>query len=138
MIPGEIYHHAQYYKGPDGKPKPKYFVVMAKRPDGDIVLRLLTSKPRPHDPRCNHGPPYPSYFLGILGGPLTRESAVDLRGCDDLDGDLVALCMRKGTITHVTRLAAETLIAVLRCAAEADDTTYAQERLMRDTLATLR
>ena len=138
MDPGEIHRHAQYYTAADGKPMPKYFVVLAKRPDGDIVLRLLTSKPRPHAPSCNHGPPYPSYFLGVLGGRLVAESSVDLRACDDMEGDLAALQARKGIITSIMRLSTVTFCAILECAAGSGDATATQEKTMRDLLATLR
>ncbi len=138
MQPGEIYRHAQYYIDLDGKPKPKFFLVLALTKGGDLVLRLLTSKPRPRAPPCNHGAPYPSYYLGILGGTLSQESSVDLRPHDDLDGDAIALWMRKGIVTATLQLDAQTLCVVLECAAAAADTTTAQERAMRDVLATLR
>lgn len=137
MDVGVVYRHEHYYFDQDGKPKPKFLLVLARRGD-DVIYRLLTSKPRPHNPPCNHAAPYPSYFIGVVGGPLNRESSVDLQPTNDLDGDFAALSIKKGTMHRIVEIETVLLCSILECAAGADDTTMAQERAMRDLLATLR
>ncbi|MGV8923896.1 MAG: hypothetical protein ACOH1L_11215 [Thermomonas sp.] len=42
---GHIYRDAAFYADPaTGELKPKYFLVLATPPRGDIVIRLLTSR----------------------------------------------------------------------------------------------
>lgn len=137
MLVGEIYQHDRFYRSDDGHWQRKYFVVLALPLGADAVVRLLTSKPRPLTPPCNHGAPYPSYFLGIVGGPLTRNSWVDLRGQPDFDADSLAILITRGEISLVATLDVDVLVDVLGCAASADDTTRAQERAMRDFIASL-
>lgn len=104
---------------------------------GDWVFRLLTSceQGRRRDPPCYHGEPYPGYFLGMLGGPLARDTWVDLRPCPDADIDDVQALIRKGVMRLVTRLTGSRLRAALECTAAAADTTRQQEQAIRDVLA---
>jgi len=141
MDVGEICCHEQFYRDTTGQLRAKYFLVLARTEQGDVIARLLTSRYRefrPVEPPCHHGDPYPGFFLGILGGVLTRETWLDLRQFDDLDVDAVAIGLRKGLIRPVMRLDSPRLRAAMECAAGADDTTRQQERRIRDALATLR
>lgn len=138
MRPGQIYRHSRWYKDQRAVWKPKYFVIMALPTGGDAVIRLLTSKPRPETPPCHHGAPYPAYFIGVPGDPLTVKSWIDLRGQPDLDAGALAVGIREGLIAHVCGLPDALLLGALECAASADDVSRAQERAMRDALAALR
>ncbi|WP_257386495.1 hypothetical protein [Tahibacter caeni] len=94
MDVGDICCHDQFYQDANGQLRPKYFLVPARTAQGDVIARLLTSRYRefrPVDPPCHHGDPYPGFYFGVLGGPLTRESWLDLRPFDDLDVDAAAI-----------------------------------------------
>jgi len=141
MDVGDICCHDDFYRDPTGQLCRKYFLVLARTEQGDVVVRLLTSRYRefrPVDPPCHHGDPYPGFFLGVLGGPLMRDSWLDLRSFDDLDVDAVAIGLRKNLIRPVMRLDPALLRAAMECAASADDTTRQQELRIRDALTTLR
>lgn len=138
MQPGEIYRHDAFYRSAEnGRPEPKYLVLLAMLPSGDLVARLLTSRPhgRPEQPPCFHGRPYSSFFLGVIGGTLSSKSWADLRYLDDFDEFEFQRRLKSKRITLTTSLAKNTLIQLLNCVAAAEDTTRLQERAIRDTLA---
>lgn len=141
MQPGEIHHHRHFYLDREtGEFRGKFLLILAEMPGGDLVVRLLTSRPRgrPTAPPCYHGDPYPSFYLGVLGGPLQRESWLDLRLLNDFDGDQVAKEAARGDLSFVMALDPTVFRDALDCAAAASDTTRMQERAMRDLLAKLR
>ena len=141
MAPGDIYRHDSFYLDLEtGELLPKYFVVLAVLPGGDLVIRLLTSRPhaRPENPRCFHGHPYPSYFLGVPGGQLGTKTWLDLRYLADADALDIQRLEHRGTIKLAMTLDAKTMAALLECGAGAEDTTQLQERVMRDHLAKMR
>jgi hypothetical protein len=136
---GEIYRDSAFYLDQNsGELKPKFLLVLAVPRNGDLVARLLTSRYaglRPQNPACFHGDPYPGFFLGILGGQLTRMTWLDLRGLSDLDPWDFAQRQERALLCKIGELPAEQLRPALECAARADDTTRAQERAIRDALA---
>lgn len=138
---GHIYRDDAFYADPaTGELKPKYFLVLAAPPRGDIVARLLTSRYaslRPEDPPCFHGDPYPGFYLGVLGASLGSKSWLDLRPFDDLDRWDFAKHEEAERLHEIMSLPMTRLPAAMECAAGADDTTRAQERLIRDALAAL-
>lgn len=141
MQPGEIYRHDAFYRSQEtGLLEPKYFVLLARLPSDDLVARLLTSRPhgRPEQPPCFHGRPYSGFFLGVLGGPLSSKSWVDLRYQDDFDEFEFQRRLKSKRIVPTTSLSREVLAHLLDCAAAAEDTTRLQERAIRDALAKLR
>lgn len=135
--PGQIFRHTRYYRDDSGW-QTKYLLVLTGTAD-NLVYRLLTSRAhgRPEQPPCYHGNPYPSFFLGIIGGALGAKSWLDLRQQDDYDRQTFAAHIAEGFLTLETALAQAQLCAVLDCAANADDTTRQQSRLMRDERARL-
>jgi len=138
MQPGAIYRHDAFYRSIEsGELEAKYLVLLARLPSGDLVSRLLTSRPhgRPETPSCFHGRPYASFFLGVLGGPLSAKSWVDLRYLDDFDEFEFRRRLGTKRITPVTSLRKETVLELLDCAAGAEDTTRQQERAIRNALA---
>lgn len=138
MRPGEVYFRRDFYMDPEtGELKGKYLLALAHLPGGDIVFRLLTSRPhgRPEAPPCYHGDPYPGFFLGVPGPPLNSKTWVDLRSSDDYDGADAAGDESRGILKPVTTLTPATLRAVLDCVAGAYDTTRLQERAIRDQMA---
>lgn len=140
MLPREIYcHHAFYRDRLTGEVKRKFFVVLARLPSEDLVVRLLTSRShgRPETPPCFHGMPYPGFYLGVLGGRFGKESWLDLRYLDDFDPSGAVALRKRSVLEHEGTLAPSVFPALLDCAARADDTTKAQERAMRDELARL-
>lgn len=141
MVVGEILlNPAHYVDRQTGESKPKYFLILALSRSGDLIVRLLTSRVhgRPEQPRCFHGDPYPSFYLGILGGRLSDKSWLDLRGHPDLDCGTVQKKLQAGQMEVVTTLDRELLAAAMDCAAAAPDTALLQERSIRDSLAQLR
>ncbi len=139
--PGDIFKHTRFYVDRStGEFKPKYLLILSAENGRDLVARLLTSREhgRPEDPPCFHGDPYPSYYLGFLGGQLGKKSWLDLRSLDDIDVDEFRRAIRKNIASRVTSLSAESFTEALDCTARADDTTRQQENLIRDTLARLR
>lgn len=140
MTPGAILKHARFYPDPEsGEMLPKYLLVLAPQTGGDIVFRLLTSKPhgRQESPACNHSPPYPSFYLGVLGGALGSQSWLDLRGIEDYEAGAFSKHLKQGLMTPNMVLSKPLLCAALACAAAADDTTQAQERALRDQRSAL-
>ena len=138
MDAGEIFEHHYFYRDPGTRAwQRKYFVVLAVNPAGDIVARLLTSRPheRPEQPPCFHGPPYPGFYLGVIGGCLVAKSWVDLRYLDDLDAMSVERDLATGTVIGVGQVSRSQLIPLLECAAAADDTTRMQSRAILDALS---
>ena len=141
MQAGDFYFHERFYRDAEtGELKPKYLVLLAPGPGGDWVTRLLTSRAsmRSEKPRCDHGDPYPGYYLGVPGGSLTRKTWVDLRAMPDLDAGSIVALEAKGTMRTSFRLTPKVLIEVLDCAAGAPDTTAQQERALRDQIALIR
>jgi len=139
VAPGQIYRHDHFYRDAAGQWQTKYLLVLTGTPDGDVVFRLLTSQAhgRPEQPPCYHGNPYPSFYLGHLGGVLTAKSWIDLRRQDDYDGISFNADLTARDLSLVATLPPETLCQALDCAASADDTTRQQERLIRDQRAAL-
>jgi hypothetical protein len=141
VAPGAIYRHEAFYRSAEsGRLEPKYLVLLATLPSDDLVARLLTSRSyaRPEDPPCFHGRPYPSFYIGVLGGPLRAKSWVDLRYLDDFDGIEFKRRLNGGRVVPVTLLRNEVLVRLLDCVAAAEDTTRLQEQTIRDELSRLR
>lgn len=138
MKVGEVWSHDAYYLDGDVFRK-KYLLALALHPDGDVVYRLLTSRPhnRPTDPACFHGLPYPAYYLGVLGRGLDKESWLDLRECEDLDSYEFSKLYREGVLQQVGALTKVQLCEALACASNADDTTGRQRRAMLDSRAAI-
>jgi len=135
---GWIYKDDTFYLDQsDGVLKAKYLLVLAALPRHDLVVRLLTSRHpelRPEHPACFHGDPYPGFYLGVLGGPLTARSWLDLRFLDDFDPKEFDRKLQIERLREVMPLPAALLRSALLCAASADDTTVQQERRLRDAL----
>ena len=141
MRPGEIHFRRDFYSDREtGELRGKYLLALALLPGGDIVFRLLTSRQhgRPMTPPCYHGDPYPSFFMGVPGAPLTRNTWVDLRHCDDYDGASASGDRARGNLLWVATLNSAALRPTLECVAAANDTTRIQERAIRDQMAALR
>jgi hypothetical protein len=141
LNPGDIYRHKDFYRDPrTGVLEPKYLLFLARTPSDDLVARLLTSRPhgRPESPPCFHGNPYPSYYLGYLGGALSAKSWVDLRKLDDIDFASATRRKKEGVMDLILTLDLKCLIEVMDCVASADDTTRLQETSIRDQLAIFR
>jgi hypothetical protein len=140
VLPGEIHRHRHFYLDRDtGEFRGKYLLTLAALPSGDLVVRVLTSRPhgRPMEPPCYHGDPYPGFYLGILGGQLQRASWLDLRASDDVDTNDVNKEESRGDLSLVMALNNNLFRQALNCAASANDTTRLQERAIRDLMATL-
>jgi hypothetical protein len=137
VAPGQIFRHSRYYHDANGW-HTKYLLVLAADPD-NVVYRLLTSRPhaRPERPPCYHGDPYPGFYLGLLGGSLSAKSWLDLRRQDDYDHRQFVTDLAAGLLALETTLPHPQLCAALDCAANAEDTTRQQTRLMRDQRARL-
>lgn len=126
--PGEIWRHDRYYlDSATGAWKTKYLLVMAVR-GGNVVHRLLTSRrnSRPYHPPCFHDDPYPGFYLGVLGDPLTQESWLDLRELEDLDAAYFVNKQQSGQMEIVGQLAHPLLCEAILCTANAQDTTRQQ------------
>jgi len=138
---GAIYRHEAFYRNAEsGRLEPKYLVLLAALPSEDLVARLPTSRShgRPEDPPCFHGRPYPSFYIGLLGGSLRAKSWVDLRYLDDFEGIEFKRRVNGGRIVPVTRMRRDVLVELLDCVAAAEDTTRLQEQAIRDELTRLR
>ena len=141
MQPGQLYRHEQFYLSAEtGRYEPKYFVILAFTPAGDVVARLLTSRAhgRREHPPCYHGDPYPGFYLGVLGTPLGAKSWVDLRSLEDFDISDLQRKLKQQQVSLIATLPAITFTALLDCAANADDTTRLQEKSIRNQLVEIR
>ncbi len=139
VVPGDICRHERFYRDVQGNWQRKYLLVLAGTPAGDVIYRLLTSRAhgRPTAPPCFHGLPYPGFYLGVLGGPLTADSWLDLHHADDYDGVDFAADLAGGPMRRIGRLPTPTPCLALDCVAAADDTTRQQEGCIRDARAGL-
>ena len=138
-LPGEIYRHDRFYRNEQGGWEAKYLVVLAFTPGRDVIHRTLTSRRngRPEAPPCYHGDPYPGYYLGVPGVPLTLPTWVDLRAMDDYDSDDFDTDIANGTLQSIMTLPLPVLCAVLACTASAEDTTKQQNQALLDQRARL-
>lgn len=128
-VAGEIWvHHRFYLDNETGEWKPKFLLILANR-GGDITYRLLTSRrnSRPSFPPCFHGDPYPGFFIGVVGGPLNKDSWVDLRECEDFDAQEFDRKVKASLVERVLNLDKATLCDILLCTANAQDTTRRQQ-----------
>lgn len=138
---GEICRHERFYRDQQtGEMRPKYLVILTCPEGRDVIARLLTSRAhgRPERPECFHGNPYPGYYLGVLGKPLTAKSWVDLRFLEDMDAVAFQRRRSKGTLSLITQLPDPIRVGLLECVAGAEDTTRAQENALRNELQTQR
>lgn len=137
MRVGGIYRHADFYFAADtGVALPKFLVILALPPRGDVVLRLLTSRHAYARPiGCHHGAPYPGFALGVPGGQLTQPTWIDLRAQDNYDVDVFRGRLDRGVISHALQLDNALVRALLECAASADDTSREQACHIRDAMA---
>jgi hypothetical protein len=135
---GQIYYDPYYYTE-KGQPKGKYYLILALTSEGDIIHRLLTSRAhgRPISPRCSYELPYPSFYLGILGDPLNKESWLDLRPPLKADIDDLDFKQNFNKIKFICTLPKEILCEALICVANAEDTTREQERFIYEQRAKL-
>lgn len=133
IVPGHIYIDARFYRDERGKWLPKYLLVLAIAPGGDVVFRLLTSRQhaRPVSPPCFHGDPYPGFYLGTPGGSLDSPTWLDLRKGDDYEEAVFLEKLRTGAISRVLVVPRELFCSTLACAAGAEDTTRQQASAMR-------
>lgn len=141
MQPGEVYRHEAFYLNDEtGELEAKYVLLLATLADGDLVARLLTSRPhgRPEHPACFHGYPYSSFYLGVLGNPLSAKSWLDLRYLEDFDGVEFRRRLQTKRLRLIMPITKTMFVDALGCAAGADDTSRSQERAIRDQLALLR
>lgn len=141
MRSGEIYRHEAFYLNAEtGELEPKYLLLLATLSSDDLVARLLTSRQhgRRENPPCFHGHPYSGFYLGVLGGPLTAKSWVDLRYLEDFDGLEFQRRLTTKRVSFVMTISKDVLAEALACAAGADDTSRLQERAIRDELSRLR
>lgn len=138
---GEIITNPRHYVDQiTGELRTKHFLILANSRAGDLIIRLLTSRQhgRQKAPACSHIDPYPSFYMGHIGGALTSQSWLDLRFHPDLDGAYVAAQLARGQMRAVATIAGSQLIEAMECAAGAPDTTRAQEQAIRDSLSLLR
>lgn len=140
MEVGQVWRHARYYVDVEtGAFMPKYLLVLAKPNRFDVVVRLLTSRAgRPVSPRCNHGLPYPSFYLGTPGGPLFKPTWLDLHPCEDVDAAEAGKLVAAGVLTLSLAVPDPPLAEALDCVANADDTTRRQSQAIRDQLGKMR
>lgn len=138
-LPGQIFRHERFYRNELGEWEAKYLVALAYTPGRDVIYRMLTSRRngRPEAPPCYHGDPYPGYFIGVLGGPLTRPTWVDLRAADDYDSDEFEVEIANGTLRLIRDIPQAVFCEVLACTANAEDTTREQHQALLDQKARL-
>lgn len=140
---GEVWEHAGFYTDKaTGAPLTKHLLVLAIRPDGDIVFRLLTSQVynRPTNPACIQDGDRPGYFLAIPqpGGKLWKDTWLDLREMeDDFDSLIFERRVQQQQLGLVHKFSDQVMCSALACAAYADDTTKKQKQHIMDARALL-
>lgn len=118
--------------------KRKYLLILAVAA-GDVTFRLLTSqqKGRPEVPPCHHGDPFAGFYVGALGGPLTKPTWLDLDDTDDMDDLKFGHLVGTGKLSRVMDISPQLLCPALRCAANAPDTSRRQRARILDSVQTL-
>jgi hypothetical protein len=140
---GEVWSHPNFYvDGATGESLTKYLLVLAVRPDGDIVYRLLTSRDynRVIAPACVQSGDRPGYYLGVPqpGGTLKRPTWLDLREVEsDYDSADFKRLSQTGVLRMIHAVPLELLCPALSCAAYAQDTTKAQKGHIMQSRASL-
>lgn len=129
---GEVWSHKDFYTdGSTGELLTKFLLVLAIRPDGDIVYRLLTSREynRTRAPACLHDGDRPGFYLGIPqpAGMLNKDTWLDLREEEDFDAKKFSDFTAAGILQQVHVIDAAHLCPALACAAYAQDTTKSQK-----------
>ncbi|WP_139174719.1 hypothetical protein [Janthinobacterium lividum] len=139
---GEVWKHSHFYRDANtGEMLPKYLLILAVRPDGDLVYRLLTSQAhqRPHAPACDKDGVHPGYYLGtpMPMGVLCKPTWLDLREIEDFDARDFALLTKQNVLTLVHTFHKSILYPALECAAYAPDTTPRQSKYIMTARGTL-
>jgi len=129
---GDVWSHKDFYvDSATGEFLTKYLLVLAVRPDGDIVYRLLTSREynRTKAPTCHHEGDRPGFYLSIPQptGLLNKETWLDLREEEDFDAKKFSDFAAASILQQVHMISIEQLCPALRCAAYAQDTTRSQK-----------
>lgn len=124
--PGELFLYPRYVF-PDGEQRDKYVLLMGQTRSGDWILARTTSRAhgRWQEPRCHHGNPYPSFYLGTAGGVLSLESWLALDRLDDHDAEAFRARLDTGQVRPVGAIPRLLFYDALACAASADDTSSA-------------
>ena len=137
-IAGTLFRYPNYVF-PDGAQRDKYILLMGQIPGGDWIVARTTSRAhgRPQEPRCHHGNPYPSFFLGKADGILPLDTWLVLDRLDDHDSLEFQVRVINGLVIEVGPIPSALFCDALACAAGADDTSRAQERAMKDLRAKL-
>ena len=141
--PGEIWQDDCYYYDPKtGRCMRKYVLMLAiDARQGACVTAVLTSKSNglPTDPACWQGNPRSGCYLGVPGGPLTKETWVDFNSIQTLDEDDLArhIAQARKTLLAVM-LSRNVFCGVLRCLIGYDDLEQRHARLVADLIAELR
>lgn len=130
---GEVWTHEQYYRNAAGQTERKHLLILAVT-RYEVIVRTLTSKSagRPCAPACCHGPPagaYASYFLGrAVIAILPLDTWVDLQLTDDIDVGHFNRLEGLGILHAADTLPTRAFCDALKCAANAPDTTFYQEK----------
>lgn len=135
---GQVYYHTKYCKK-DGRDHPKYMLIMALD-HHEILYRVLTtsSTGRVETPACCHDDPYPSFYVGVIGPPLTKRSWIDLQQTMDADRQDFENAVSASTINFVLDIDTKLLLDIIDCTANAQDTSRRQSSRLADQAAELR
>ena len=130
---GDIWTDVCWYKREeDGRCMQKHFAILALGGD-DVTIRLLTSKSagRSKAPRCYHGPPYASFYLGVIepgSVDLGKESWLDLRYANDIDDRDFVKLFSSGDVFRLGAIPDPLLCDALLCVATAPATRPLQSK----------
>lgn len=139
LCAGDIVFLPKYYQDPPGTWHGKYLVILCTDRSGDYIFRLLTSRHGNAAQPCDHEAAYPTFYLGVLGGPLTANSAVDMRPQpSEFDAQALHSLISSGGASRVAAIAGKVLCDALDCVAQAEDTTAGHATLIRDQMAALK
>lgn len=142
-VAGQIWQDDCYYLDDQtGQCMRKFVLVLAvDTHSGDSVTVVFTSKSNglPEIPACHIGNPRSGYYLGILGGLLSKPTWVDfncLETLDSYDLKLHAQSKRKFLLNQTLNNAQ--LCAVLRCIMQIqEDISKLEYRLLGNTVEAL-
>lgn len=127
------------FRFPDGNRGEKLFIILGVSPSDDYVVARTTSNPthKSWTYGCHSDEADPNFFIPSSARIFPKDTWVCLDYLSDFDVREFDRKVANGNIERKGNLPQAVLKDLMGCAASADDTTQAQVKVLRDTLAEL-
>lgn len=135
---GAIFHDPDFVFA-DGEHGNKLFVVLAKSPALDYIVARTTSQPdrKSWVYGCHNDEPDANFFIPINLAIFPKDTWICLDYLIDFDTQEFDSKVNSSQIVRKGDLPIEVTKALLGCAANAEDTSGKQSKVLMDTLASV-